>query len=107
MKQWRINNPDAAKIKDRKSYERQYAKNPEYFAEKARRRQLKRQSFPMTKIEKKMCANYYKLARELTEQTGVTHEVDHIWPISKGGPHLPWNLQVLTAEQNRKKGNKI
>jgi 5-methylcytosine-specific restriction endonuclease McrA len=61
----------------------------------------------MTEIEKMMCKNYYLIARELTEQTGIKHEVDHIWPISKGGPHLPWNLQFLTKEENRKKSNKI
>jgi 5-methylcytosine-specific restriction endonuclease McrA len=61
----------------------------------------------MCAIEKLMCRNYYLMARELTEQTGVNHEVDHIWPISKGGPHLPWNLQVLTQEENRKKRDKI
>jgi len=107
MKRWRIENPDKAKIKDRKSYEKQYSKKPHYFAEKARRRQIKSQKFPMCAIEKLMCRNYYLMARELTEQTGVNHEVDHIWPIARGGPHLPWNLQVLTQEENRKKRDKI
>jgi 5-methylcytosine-specific restriction endonuclease McrA len=104
---WRIKNPEKAKIKNRKNYEDQYAKKPEYFAEKARRRRLKSQDFPMCEIEKMMCRNYYLMARELTERTGIKHEVDHIWPISKGGPHLPWNLQVLTAEENRRKRDKI
>jgi transposase len=106
-KRWRAKNPEAARLKDRKNYERQYAKNPGYFIEKALRRQAKLQDLPMTRIEKMMCTNYYKLARELTEQTGIPHEVDHIWPLAKGGPHLPWNLQVLTAEENRKKRDKI
>ena len=35
-------------------------------------------------------------------ETGIKHEVDHIWPLSKGGPHLPWNLQVLTKEDGTK-----
>ena len=104
---WRIKNPDKAKIKNRKNHQTQYAKKPEYFAEKARRRKFKLQHFPMRKIEKMMCRNYYLTARELTEQTGIKHEVDHIWPIAKGGPHLPWNLQVLTAEENRRKRDKI
>jgi 5-methylcytosine-specific restriction endonuclease McrA len=35
------------------------------------------------------------------------HEVDHIIPISKGGPHSLENLQYLTKEENRRKSNKI
>jgi 5-methylcytosine-specific restriction endonuclease McrA len=92
----------------RKEYRKQhYESNRQIYIENARRRQQKYRAFPMTEIEKMMCKNYYLIARELTEQTGIKHEVDHIWPISKGGPHLPWNLQVLTKEENRKKSNKI
>lgn len=60
----------------------------------------------MTEIEKIMCANYYKEAKRLTQETGIKHEVDHIWPLSRGGPHLPWSLMVITAEENRKKSDK-
>lgn len=35
------------------------------------------------------------------------HEVDHIFPLSKGGLHHEDNLQYLTKEDNRKKSNKI
>lgn len=35
------------------------------------------------------------------------YEVDHIIPISKGGPHTLSNLQYLTKSDNRKKSNKI
>jgi len=34
-------------------------------------------------------------------------EVDHIYPISKGGLHTLENLQYLTIKENRKKSNKI
>lgn len=34
------------------------------------------------------------------------YEVDHIIPISKGGRHHVENLQYLTPEENRSKGNK-
>ena len=35
------------------------------------------------------------------------YEVDHIIPLSKGGPHSLENLQYLTREENRRKSNKI
>ena len=44
-------------------------------------------------------------AKQLTEETGVPHEVDHTIPISKGGLHHQDNLQVLTREENRRKSN--
>ena len=45
----------------------------------------------------------YVECERITRETGVEHEVDHIWPLSLGGPHLPWNLQVITKEENRRK----
>ncbi len=50
---------------------------------------------------------FYVQAEKLTEETGVMHHVDHIIPLSKGGLHHQDNLQVLTAIDNIKKGNKI
>lgn len=35
------------------------------------------------------------------------YEVDHIHPLSKGGLHVPWNLQYLLMVDNRSKGCKI
>lgn len=35
------------------------------------------------------------------------YEVDHIIPISKGGPHSLSNLQYLTADENKRKGAKL
>lgn len=52
----------------------------------------------------------YKKAVELTESTGVMHEVDHIVPISHKlvcGLHNEFNLQVLTKTENREKRNKF
>ncbi len=35
------------------------------------------------------------------------HEVDHIIPISKGGPHSLSNLQYLTSTENKRKSAKL
>lgn len=54
-------------------------------------------------------AAIYAEAARITAETGVVHEVDHIWPLAGRdacGLHVPWNLRVITAVENRTKGNK-
>jgi 5-methylcytosine-specific restriction endonuclease McrA len=56
-----------------------------------------------------MQALYIEAAR-LTKETGIPHEVDHEIPLqgeNVSGLHVPWNLQILTRSENRKKHNKI
>jgi 5-methylcytosine-specific restriction endonuclease McrA len=52
---------------------------------------------------------FYAQAKKLTRETGVNHEVDHIYPLQGkdcSGLHVPWNLQVLTKQQNTTKNNR-
>lgn len=72
----------------------------------AKRKRVKSRTVATT-IEAMMIRNYYEDAQRLTQETGIQHHVDHIWPLSKGGPHLPWNLRVITATENLSKSDKI
>lgn len=52
----------------------------------------------------------YLLAKNLTEATGIIHEVDHIIPLQGEtvcGLHHEKNLRVITRYENRKKRNKL
>lgn len=52
---------------------------------------------------------FYDEAARITKETGVPHEVDHIYPLNGrrcSGLHVETNLQVLTQAANRKKSNR-
>ena len=52
-------------------------------------------------------AKYFQ-ARWLSNKSGIKHHVDHIIPLNHPevcGLHVPWNLQVITWEENQEKGS--
>jgi len=97
----------------RSEYNRQWRQeNREKVAAlRSRRRALKRNSVPDflkdCPAEKQRLVQIHKLRDLLTEATGTEHHVDHIWPLSKGGPHWSGNLQIITAEENLSKGDSM
>ena len=77
----------------------------------SRRRALKVKAIPEhlreCPFEKNRIIQIYKLRSLMTEITGIEHHVDHLWPLSKGGPHWSGNLQVIPASENLSKKDKL
>ena len=91
------------------SYKKAYQKaNKEaVIARNAKHRARKRNLIPVhlrdCPHEKQRLVQIYKLRSILSEATGVQHHVDHMWPLSDGGPHWSGNLQLIPAEENLSK----
>lgn len=78
---------------------------------KARRRKHKQATPPwLTRKQKSEIRSLYEIAITMTKTTGEQYVVDHIVPLISDevcGLHVPWNLRVITQEENLKKSNKI
>ena len=101
---WDKANPEkraAASAKYQKSNKAYYA------AHCAKRTAAKKLGYDsMDQSEKAEVEHLYWLARDLTAVSGEQYHVDHIKPLSKGGEHRLHNLQILSAEDNLRKGSK-
>jgi Na+-translocating ferredoxin:NAD+ oxidoreductase RnfC subunit len=130
-KLWKINNPEKhkeqkkkertteafklsrARVRERKREEnaartRQWHKDnrDKSAAQCSLRRCRKKQACPnwLTKDQKEEMTAFY------TTAAAVGGHVDHIIPLTNKdvcGLHVPWNLQVLTPEENLKKSNEF
>ena len=102
--------PDAAKNQYKQKYKEA---NPELYRElvSLRRRRFRQATPKWLSAEQKMEIRLkYRLAIELSRATGIRHAVDHEIPLQGDdvcGLHVPWNLRVITQEENLKKSNKL
>jgi 5-methylcytosine-specific restriction endonuclease McrA len=91
---------------------RHKAANPEMYKEltNARRRRYREATPSWLSAEQKLEIRFhYRMAIAMSRATGIPHAVDHIIPIQGEevcGMHVPWNMQVITQEENLKKSNK-
>jgi len=51
--------------------------------------------------------SFFEVARRVGKCLGISHHVDHIVPLSRGGAHHQNNLQVLPARVNVRKQDKL
>ena len=81
-------------------------------ADNKNRRRKHRQASPpwLTRKQRFEMRELYKIATTMVQTTGVKYVVDHIVPLRSEfvcGLHVPWNLRVITQEENLKKSNKL
>lgn len=95
VRKWRAENPERSAAQRRK--------------DTATRRAFIKRACPPWADHAKI-AEVYALADRLTRETGIPHDVDHIFPIAGKrvcGLHVHQNLRAIPARENRKKSNKF
>ena len=87
-----------------------YAKDPSKAAARYAKRRASQKSATPPWVDIKLLQEKYAIARRKTIESGSPWEVDHIVPLNGVGVcglHVPWNLQVIPAHENRKKRNNL
>jgi hypothetical protein len=81
-----------------------------YYAMKRHATKLNATPDWLTKFDINYIKHLYIQAKELELLDGIKYHVDHIIPLQGKtvcGLHVPWNLQILEATENIKKGNRL
>jgi hypothetical protein len=105
---------NARPVEERRAHKNKYKEaNPElYKALVSVRKRRHRSATPkwITPEHKLAMRQLYLQAMELTKLTGERYVVDHIVPLISDevcGLHVPWNLRVITQDENLCKSNKL
>ncbi len=102
--EWVARNPDKYRTYARTTRKR----NPAPYRLKV---QLRRRRYRMATpawADREAIAKFYRNAAQLTAETGIPHDVDHIVPLVSPfvcGLHCEANLRVVQMRENRRKSN--
>ena len=104
---------NARTAEEKKQYKEKYKKeNPDRYKTltSLRRRRFRNATPPwLTYLQKNEIRQLYMIAVTMTKTTGERYVVDHIVPLHGQdvcGLHVPWNMRVITQDENLKKSNK-
>ncbi len=102
----RYSNPEAARARVRKCALKRKDKIREYARYYTPLRNARQeQASPLW-----LTSEHLDQMRRFYAECPAGYQVDHIYPLhgkTSCGLHVPWNLQYLTADDNRKKSNKL
>lgn len=90
-RRWSAENKDRARLADSVKRARRRGAKPDDFGE----------------LDRFVIEEAFELARRREEQTGIKWHVDHMIPLSRGGAHAWHNIQVIPAEVNLWKRNRM
>lgn len=112
-KKYKENNREKVLQSNKKASKKYHENNKSYYAAKeVERRSAKDQRTPpwLTKRQLDIIKCFYTVRDIKSKVDGIEYHVDHIIPLrgkNVSGLHVPWNLQLLTAEENWSKNNTI
>jgi 5-methylcytosine-specific restriction endonuclease McrA len=89
---------------------REYLREHPWIGKKGQAKRQQATPLWLTKDQWLQIGWFYDQAAWLSERRGIPHEVDHIVPLrgkTVCGLNVPWNLQIMTKEGNRRKRDRL